>query len=204
MISNDKLILGIEAAVNGGSISIFDHSSGNEIAHWIGKSKISKSEDLLEAFSVLLKNHQIEKNSFDLVVSAAGTGSLTGLKIGAATAKGLAKSFDCRFREDILWDVLAKVFAEEPAESKIFYIPAGRAGILRRIWQSGDFKSESEIITVEQFQSQVRTDCTYFRDTTLFIHEGLSGITLKANPENYQYLNPNLAGYITKIASDNY
>lgn len=97
MIQKDDIVLAIETAFRGGSLSLL--RNGQEIAGWIGNDTISKSEDVLEAIGELLKNNNLGKTDVNLIAVAKGAGSLTGLRIGAALAKGLSKSFGCRYKE---------------------------------------------------------------------------------------------------------
>ena len=52
------------------------------------------TEALLPAIELLLKNCAITMNDIDLIAVSAGPGSFTGVRIGVATAKGLALGKD--------------------------------------------------------------------------------------------------------------
>ena len=86
-------VLAMETAVGGGSLSLF--RDGKEIDFWIGEAKISKAEDLLIQLSNLLEKNNVLKEEIKTIFVSKGPGSFTGLRIGAATAKGLEKSLMC-------------------------------------------------------------------------------------------------------------
>ncbi len=52
-------------------------------------------ETIMPAVSGLLELASMEPGELDLVACSAGPGSFTGLRIGMATAKGIAKGADC-------------------------------------------------------------------------------------------------------------
>jgi len=87
MTNSPQIILAIESAIGGGSISLL--SDGSEIAHWVGKSDVSKAEELLVNIDSLLKENNIHRKEIDMIAVSAGPGSFTGIRIGIATALGL-------------------------------------------------------------------------------------------------------------------
>jgi len=96
MKKNERLkniVLSIETSVQGGSISILENEK--EVDFWQGSGSISKSEDILEEISRLLKKNTIEKNQIKQIVISRGPGSFTGTRIGLAIALGLKKSLNC-------------------------------------------------------------------------------------------------------------
>ncbi|MFM9904296.1 MAG: tRNA (adenosine(37)-N6)-threonylcarbamoyltransferase complex dimerization subunit type 1 TsaB [Pyrinomonadaceae bacterium] len=87
MNTETRTILAIEAAVEGGSLSLLQNS--REVANWIGTSGISKAEDLLFNIDRLLTENGVSRFDIDLIAVSAGPGSFTGIRIGLATAMGL-------------------------------------------------------------------------------------------------------------------
>jgi tRNA threonylcarbamoyladenosine biosynthesis protein TsaB len=83
----EKLILALETALDGGSAAIL--LNGRRIDHAAGADSLSKSEDILPIIENLLKKNGIEKREIGLIAVSDGPGSLTGLRIGLAIAKGL-------------------------------------------------------------------------------------------------------------------
>jgi len=170
MNSEDDLVLVIESAIVSGSISIFRRTDGVEIASLIGDQNQSKAEGLLEDIFNLLKKHKIIKKSIKSVVFVTGLGSLTGLKIGEATAKGLAKSFDCQYKEISLWDIFAEI---SEGDLRIFYIPAGKDRIARRVLNNGKYEAKPEVISAEYFREDLSSIQSACIDARLYIYEGL-------------------------------
>ena len=195
-----NLILALETAVDGGSVSIWDRRRNVEIAGLNGEREISKAEDALDNIRVLLKENGIDKEAFGLIVFASGAGSVTGLKIGEATAKGLAKSFGCRWLGVSLWKIFAdlSVKENEPLKIKKIYLPAGKDRIAARVLENGRFTGAAELITLERFYGDLQSSSM---DVNFYIHESLLGkIEFGANVIR---IGRDLAAYIAEIASDN-
>jgi tRNA threonylcarbamoyl adenosine modification protein YeaZ len=89
------LILAIETAVGGGSISLL--RDGAEIASISGEKDISRSEDLLVNIADILKESDASRYDIELIAVSTGPGSYTGIRVGIATALGLKNSLniDC-------------------------------------------------------------------------------------------------------------
>ncbi len=86
-IGEGKLILAIDAAIEGGSLAI---CHGQEfLAEWIGPAAVSKAEDLLPNIDRLMQENGLAKADIGLIAVSAGPGSFTGIRIGLATALGL-------------------------------------------------------------------------------------------------------------------
>ncbi len=198
-----NLILALETAIEGGSISIWDFRAGIEIANLNGETGVSKAEDVLENIQILLKKNKIEKEAFGLVVFATEAGSATGLKIGEATAKGLAKSFDCLYQEISLWEALAGISAEgieetEPPSIKKFFLPAGKGKVVVRTRQHRQFNGNPELISLPLFDLEVQNPAGF---PTLYVHEKL--LETDKRKSHIVGIRRNLAGYIGEVASDN-
>ncbi len=96
MVKNKKIkniVLSIETSVEGGSLSLLENEK--EVDFWQGSGSISKSEDILDELSKLLKKNTIERSQIRQIVISRGPGSFTGTRIGLATALGLKKSLEC-------------------------------------------------------------------------------------------------------------
>lgn len=93
MKNKGKIVLAIETALHPGSVSILQDLE--EIDFWVGDAAVSRSEDLLINISELLLKNQIHQKRIDLIGVSLGPGSFTGVRVGLATAKGLALGIEC-------------------------------------------------------------------------------------------------------------
>ncbi len=96
-MTRTNIFLAIETTSAGGSISLLKNNV--EIDRWSGASAISKSEDVLDEISILLKKNKIERFEINFIVISKNAGSLTGSRIGLALARGLSKSLGCQYKE---------------------------------------------------------------------------------------------------------
>ncbi len=90
--SHGDVILAIESAIGGGSISLIRNRS--EISSRIGSSSFSKAEDLLADIVILMESSGVGRQEIGLIAVSAGPGSFTGIRIGIATALGLRAGLD--------------------------------------------------------------------------------------------------------------
>lgn len=89
-----ELVLAIETSISSGSLSILEGPS--EIDFWIGSNDSPRSEDLLSNIAKLLSKNGINKSEITKIAVSMGPGSFTGVRVGIATAKGLAYSLNCK------------------------------------------------------------------------------------------------------------
>lgn len=160
-----NIVLAIETAVRGGSLSVL--KNGSQIDYWTGESNSSGAEEILDRIRSIFERNFIEGKSVGLIAVAAGSGSSTGIKIGAAIARGLAKAFNCQTAEvSILQALLSKLFSDDFAagERILTAMPVGRNLIARQsfkrdsssndlsLWLPG---AEIEISDFEEFSADV-------------------------------------------------
>jgi tRNA threonylcarbamoyladenosine biosynthesis protein TsaB len=86
------IILGIETATMTGGLALMDE--GKLIAEYTLNMKTTHSSRLMPALDWILKDALLDKNQIDGIAISTGPGSFTGLRIGLATAKGLALGLD--------------------------------------------------------------------------------------------------------------
>lgn len=89
-----KYVLGLETGIDGGSIAILEN--GELVDSENGSGQISKSEDLLSLLEDLLQKNFIDRKEIHKIVVSGEPGSLTGIRIGIATAKGIADALRIR------------------------------------------------------------------------------------------------------------
>ena len=82
------IILGIETATMTGGLALMDE--GKLIAEYTLNMKTTHSSRLMPALDWILRDASLDKKQIDGIAISIGPGSFTGLRIGLATAKGLA------------------------------------------------------------------------------------------------------------------
>ncbi len=86
-------ILGIESAALTASVAIV--TDGLLTAEYTLNHKKTHSQTLLPMLDEISRMAELDKGDIDAVAVSAGPGSFTGLRIGAATAKGLGLALGC-------------------------------------------------------------------------------------------------------------
>jgi tRNA threonylcarbamoyladenosine biosynthesis protein TsaB len=82
------IILGIETATMTGGLALIDEEK--LISEYTLNMKTTHSSRLMPALDWILKDASLNKNQINGIAISIGPGSFTGLRIGLATAKGLA------------------------------------------------------------------------------------------------------------------
>jgi tRNA threonylcarbamoyl adenosine modification protein YeaZ len=130
-----RLVLAIESAVAGGSLSLI--RDGKEIANWIGTAEVSKGEDLLFNIDAMLRSAGTPKRDLELIAVSAGPGSFTGIRIGLATALGLKNGLGISMASRSI--LKAMVMAEgQPGPRVIAAVPMGGKAFCYQGFEIGD------------------------------------------------------------------
>ena len=90
-------ILGIDSSGLVASVAIVEDDI--LVGEYTTNYKKTHSQTLLPMLDELKKMIDLDLNSVDAIAIAAGPGSFTGLRIGAATAKGLGLALNKPWRE---------------------------------------------------------------------------------------------------------
>jgi tRNA threonylcarbamoyladenosine biosynthesis protein TsaB len=84
------LTLGIESATDHGAVAL---SKGTQLLGQVSfAARMGQAEKLVPAIDALLQLHCVKQSDVRLIAVGTGPGSFTGLRIGMATAKGLAQA----------------------------------------------------------------------------------------------------------------
>lgn len=83
-------ILALESSAKAASVCILE--AGKLLGQYYQNSGLTHSRTLLPMVQALLQNLELSVEDMNLIAVAAGPGSFTGLRIGVATAKGLAQA----------------------------------------------------------------------------------------------------------------
>lgn len=141
-----SVVLALETGLGGGSISLF--KCGKEIDFWRGEAATaSKAENLLIRISALLVRNNLGAKDIEAIFVSEGPGSFTGLRVGAATAKGLQKSLDCKYHGVyVLEAVVRKAAAVERLRGNVAAVVSAGEG---RIWRQIFSLTDSEGLVAE-------------------------------------------------------
>ena len=90
------LILAIETSGNISSVALYDGEIISEIKN---EDNYSHLKELMPMVKELLEEENVDKNDIDYIAISKGPGSFTGLRIGMASAKGLAEVLDKKMIE---------------------------------------------------------------------------------------------------------
>lgn len=155
----ENIILSIETIVEGGSLSIL--KDGKEFDSWFGTVEVSKAEDVLEQISRLFENNGLERREITTIIFSKGVENLTGGKIGAAIAKGLAKALKCRLIGVSLFESLLLIIRDREDGEYLTAVPVGKQYInWHRFSKKGEFfyqeQSNPEISVREEFYRKLK------------------------------------------------
>lgn len=141
-----KFVLAMETAVESGSLALY--ADDVLIDGWVGSGDGgSRSELLLVEIKRLLEKNELPKKMLNSIIISDGPGSLTGARIGLATAKGLSKSIGCvlEFRSVLNSMAGCAAVLQTDSESKsrkiITAIPLGKNRIC---WKTSKFGGGGE------------------------------------------------------------
>lgn len=150
MKNSPKIVLAIESAIAGGSLSLLRDNV--EIANWTGTDSVSKAEDLLFNIDAMLTAQNISRNEIDLIAVSAGPGSFTGTRIGIATALGLKTGLGIRM---VTVPVLKAMIGK--AHNLIAAVPAGRNAVCFQGYAADDWSQPSSV-SEDVFFDYVKTN----------------------------------------------
>lgn len=105
-------ILGFDSTTATVTASVM--KDGVDVVSYSALSGTSHSTTLLPAIEALLKESGISVKDLSLISCSAGPGSFTGVRIGVATAKGLAAPFDIPCIGVSSLEAMAYMFADIP------------------------------------------------------------------------------------------
>jgi tRNA threonylcarbamoyl adenosine modification protein YeaZ len=139
-----ETVLAIESAISGGSIALLD--GGNVIDKWHSAEAVSRSEELLPRIADLLERSGTKLRDLSRIAVSNGPGSYTGIRIGLATAMGMARAL--RIPCVGLSLLLAVAENSESCGEKIIVVPIGRNGYCgQRFANASDVKDATAAVS---------------------------------------------------------
>lgn len=190
-----ETILAIETAIAGGSLAV---SASGDILYRAANG-VSRAEELIDGIDIALRSSGKTPSDLSKIVVSVGPGSFTGIRIGIATAIGLARSLSIFATGISLFEAIAATSTYKNTLVAIA-IGANRYGIQR--------------FYVDKFQPQVASGPISISDSeysnlidenpnSMFLHFR-DGVSTSENeigtPANVRYVNENLAGLLIRRA----
>ncbi len=132
-VKDKRNILSIESAVADGSVAII-REAHDQIAIREGAG-CARAEKILSVIDGVLAEAHLTLKDIDLIAVSTGPGSYSGIRIGMATALGLANGLNIPCIGVSVLEALA--FAAETPEPLVSAIPVGKNDVA---WQAFDIK----------------------------------------------------------------
>lgn len=85
-----------------------------------------KADSLIERITGLLEKNNIKKSELEKISYSENPGSQTGLKIGAAIARGLSLSLNIGVTRKDLFECILKIFEHQKPTERIIILPDNR------------------------------------------------------------------------------
>ena len=138
---SDRIVLGIESAIAGGSACISNNDG--EIDSWIGVGSVSRAEELLPNIDRLLRANSIGLKEIDRIIVSIGPGSFTGIKIGISPVLGLRSATGITCLGISTLKALSLIVGDVDA---ITAVPVGRGTICIQSFRNGEADTEPSLI----------------------------------------------------------
>ncbi len=135
-MDDPEIILAIESAISGGSLALMRRSE--IICEWIGEGGVSRAEDLLLNIDLILKRGGVKKDNLTQIAVSVGPGSFTGIRIGLATAMGLATALSLKLSKFSILHAMANQAPD--GESVLTAVPVGRGVMCTQRFQQNTDK----------------------------------------------------------------
>lgn len=155
-------ILAVESSAKAASCALVDEE--NLIAEYFINNKKTHSQTLLPMIADMLKMIEFDIKDIDAIACANGPGSFTGLRIGAATVRGLAYSLEKPIIPVSTLDAMACAFISD--SYIIPMIDARCMQVFTGIYDGGDSKSfipkeivEKQVCKLDELTAYINDKC---------------------------------------------
>lgn len=192
-IKKGNVILAIESAIRGGSISLLQE--GTPTSGTAGDDSVSRAEDLILQIDDLVQTAGIRRADLAYIAVSNGPGSFTGLRIGLATAMGLSMALGIPCTGVPLFDAIAN-----GSESSLtVVVPIGRSDLCFRAFEDGVPQGDFIVGGIDEFVSFIQqrppAKIAYHPDVKLLQIEQIDPTIVLTN------LGYNLAEYVGKYGA---
>lgn len=163
---HEPVILAIESAVAGGSLSLLRGET--PIAGRTDDGGVSRAEDLLPNIVRMLETAEIAKNDITKLAVSVGPGSYTGIRIGIATALGLKNSLQVPCAGVPVTEAMYGALLL--GGDVVTAVPMGRNDVAYQEFGAGKVHAKPSLMTFEAFLNFARSnvESRIITETTLY------------------------------------
>lgn len=167
-------LLAIESAIAGGSVAFIE--DGTVLAKWSGGKQASRSEELLPRIAEVLAESGTTPRDLRRVVVSNGPGSYTGIRIGIATAMGLATALNIPCTGVSLLAAVAETV--DAYRDRLIVVPLGRSGHCWQFYPRHDSSGTCGPVTSGTIQDLNRSISEYPQSDVLAYPDTLEELRL--------------------------
>lgn len=147
---NSNIILGIEAAIEGGSLAILQ---GESVVHSV-RGGVSRSEEIVVRIDEIVREADLRIQEISTIAVSIGPGSFTGIRIAIATAIGLARAVKGNCGGVSLFEAIASSANSDDC-GVIISLGRGYFGSQRFVRHNGEIRAVSNAAAMAE--SEVRS-----------------------------------------------
>lgn len=147
------LILGIDSSGHTASVALY--ADGVVLSEYSCNIGLTHSQTLLPMVAEIFSRTGHTVDELDAIAVSAGPGSFTGLRIGAATAKGLALGYDIPLLEVSTLEGLAMNVRDMDAVYVHPIMDARRSQVYTATFLDGELIGEEEAIGIEELVAKI-------------------------------------------------
>lgn len=147
------LILGIDSSGHTASVALY--ADGVVLSEYSNNIGLTHSQTLLPMVAEIFSRTGHTVNELDAIAVSAGPGSFTGLRIGAATAKGLALGYDIPLLEVSTLEGLAMNVRDMDAVYVHPIMDARRSQVYTATFLDGQLIGAEEAIGIEELVTKI-------------------------------------------------
>lgn len=147
------LILGIDSSGHTASVALY--ADGVVLSEYSNNIGLTHSQTLLPMVAEIFSRTGHTVDELDAIAVSAGPGSFTGLRIGAATAKGLALGYDIPLLEVSTLEGLAMNVRDMDAVYVHPIMDARRSQVYTATFLDGQLIGEEEAIGIEELVANI-------------------------------------------------
>ncbi len=169
------LILGIEAAAKVAGTALYE--DGRILAEQMVNGALTHSETLMPMVDAVFKAAGRRPEQLDYIALTSGPGSFTGLRIGAATAKGLALGLRIPIIPLSTLEVLAYGAGSE--ECHVPIMDARRGQVYSAVYAGEQVLMEPQAISIQELAEKLQAwgrTCMFMGDAADLYREQLSAL----------------------------